>query len=583
MPLYTGENKQPPRDYTPNPNDIVSRNLAADARGDRIMGSAAAAWGAKRVADQWVRTSPTYDPSRGISQIFDKPIADLKDAVTAYRKGTAAQNNNFTPNPYRGMAPNNYPQIAPPASSKALIPATQRIVNDPYGARSNVNFSTKNRLKSTWKGVAGSLTNKLLALYVPYKFYQAHKTDALRDRYLNKEMTLQEVNNMRYERGITGRSKTAGTVDTFKGVSGRPGVQGVPSIKNSTSTAPKIKTAAEDDPTYTPAGMGALALSGIAGGHLGAALHNHEKVLKRRNALFEHRDAKRKLRSLDREMKAKRYHLFDAIEDPSTNIEDIMRKHNQDFSSYVDKKMDLMAQASHGGRESFLYRQSGRDALKNRNKHLKRGAGLLAGTAALGTYAYHDWKNKQQEKTAAQGEDLAVVTVNDRDLAAKGAVGAGIVSASSLLGAADQEYDLRMAKKKRRGTVLHARRVNRDLRANKREQSDLWGFLSELREENLRKRLNLDVHRPDFEEAYDALEQERERISAFDKAKRRELSDKESVLSSLKYKLNTERKNLRETLREAPKLRNKALTAAGIGGAAALGLGAYALHNDTQD
>lgn len=583
MPLYTGENKQPPRDYTPNPNDIVSRNLAADARGDRIMGSAAAAWGAKRVADQWVRTSPTYDPSRGVSQIFDKPIADLKDAVTAYRKGTAAQNNNFTPNPYRGMAPNNYPQIAPPAASKAVIPATQRIVNDPHGMRSNANFSTKNRLKSTWKGVAGSLTNKLLALYVPYKFYQAHKTDELRNRYLNKEMTLQEVNNMRYERGITGRSKTAGTVDTFKGVSGRPGVQGVPSIKNSTSSAPKIKTAAENDPTHTPAGVGALALSGMAGGHLGAALHNHEKVLKRRNALFEHRDAKRKLRSLDREMKAKRYHLFDAIDDPRTNIEDIMRKHNQDFSSYVDKKMDLMAQASHGGRESFLYRQSGRDALKNRNKHLKRGAGLLAGTAALGTYAYHDWKNKQQEKTAAQGEDLAVVTLNDRDLAAKGAVGAGIVSAGSLLGAADQEYDLRMAKKKRRGTVLHAKRVNRDLRATKRESSALWGFIDELRTENFNKRLNLDADRPDFEEAYDALDQERERISAFEKAKRRELNNKESVLSSLKYKLNTERKTLRETLREAPKLRNKALTAAGIGGAAALGLGAYALRNDTQD
>lgn len=426
MPLYTGENKQPPRDYTPNPNDIVSRNLAADARGDRIMGSAAAAWGAKRVADQWVRTSPTYDPSRGVSQIFDKPIADLKDAVTAYRKGTAAQNNNFTPNPYRGMAPNNYPQIAPPAASKAVIPATQRIVNDPHGMRSNANFSTKNRLKSTWKGVAGSLTNKLLALYVPYKFYKAHKTDELRNRYLNKEMTLQEVNNMRYERGITGRSKTAGTVDTFKGVSGRPGVQGVPSIKNPTSSAPKIKT-------------------------------------------------------------------------------------------------------------------------------------------------------------AAQGEDLAVVTLNDRDLAAKGAVGAGIVSAGSLLGAADQEYDLRMAKKKRRGTVLHARRVNRDLRANKRESDALWGFIDELRTENLNKRLNLDVHRPDFEEAYDALDQERERISAFEKAKRRELNNKESVLSSLKYKLNTERKNLRETLREAPKLRNKALTAAGIGGAAALGLGAYALRNDTQD
>lgn len=583
MPLYTGDNKQPPRDYTPNPNDIVSRNLAADARGDRIMGSAAAAWGAKRVADQWVRTSPTYDPSRGISQIFDKPIADLKDAVTAYRKSTTAHNTNFTPNPYRGMAPNNYPQIAPPAASKAIIPATQRIVNDPYGVRSNANFSTKNRLKSTWKGAAGSLTNKLLALYVPYKFYQAHKTDALRDRYLNKEMTLQEVNNMRYERGITGRAKTAGTVDTFKGVSGRPGVQGVPSIKNSNSAAPKIKTAAEDSPANTPAGMGALALSGMAGGHLGAALHNHEKVLKRRNALFERRDLERQIRALNRDYDATRAHYFDAIMDPNANVEGLFRKQMDNSRAHSEALLDLRFKAARPRLGSTLYRQVGRDALKNRNKYLKRGAGLLAGTAALGAYAYNDWNNKQQEKTAAQGEDLAVLTLNDRDLAAKGAVGAGIVSASSLLGAADQEYDLRMAKKKRRGTVLHARRVNRDLRANKRESSALWGFLEELRSDNLNKRLNLDVHRPDFEEAYDALDQERERISAFEKAKRRELNNKESVLSSLKYKLNTERKTLRETLREAPKLRNKALTAAGIGGAAALGLGAYALRNDTQD
>lgn len=587
MPLYTGEIKQPPRDYTPHPNDIVSRNLASDAREDRIMGSAAAAWGAKRVADQWVRTSPTYDPSRGLSQIFDKPIADIKDAITAHRNGTAARNVNFNPDPYRGMAPNNYPQIAPPSSSKAIVPATQRIANDPYGVRSNANFSTKNRLKSTWKGVAGSTLNKLLALYVPYKFYQAHKTDALRDRYLNKEMTLQEVNNMRYERGITGRAKTAGTVDTFKGVSGRPGVQGVPSIKNSTSAAPKTKTAAEDlpadTPADTPAGKGALALAAAAGGHFGAALYNHEKVLKRRNALLEKRDLERKLRTLESEIDAKRSQFLDSIRDPRANVSDLNYKFLQDVASYGDKKRDLLEQGKRARYENASSRQPGRDALKNRNKYLKRGAGLLAGTAALGTYAYTDWKNKQQEKTAAQGEDLAVLTVNDRDLAAKGAVAAGTASSIALLRAANSEHDFRMAKKNRRGAVLHAKRVNRDIRANDFERDVFGKFISELETENFEKRMNLDANRPDFEAAYDALDQERSRISKFEDAKLREFRDKDSALKSLKYKLNTERKMLRDTMREAPKVRNKALAAAGIGGAAALGLGAYALHNDTQD
>jgi hypothetical protein len=585
MPLYTGENKQPPRDYTPHPNDIVSRNLASDAREDRIMGSAAAAWGTKRVADQWVRTSPTYDPSRGISQIFDKPIADIKDAITAHRNSTAARNVNFNPDPYRGMAPNNYPQIAPSASSKAIVPATQRIANDPYGVRSNANFTTKNRLKSTWKGVAGSTLNKLLALYVPYKFYQAHKTDALRDRYLNKEMTLQEVNNMRYERGITGRAKTAGTVDTFKGVSGRPGVQGVPSIKNSTSAAPKTKTAAEDLPSDTPAGKGALALSAAAGGHFGAALYNHEKVLKRRNALLERRDVERKIRERIRQFDIedalwmKRVVEAPTLADALRNTEGL----NRARSTYTDDMMDLRFKAARPRLESSLYRLSGRDALKNRNKYLKRGAGLLAGTAALGTYAYHDWMNKQQEKTAAQGDDLAVITLNDHDIAAKGAVAAGSASGIALLRAANSEHDFRMAKKNRRGAVLHAKRVNRDIKANAHERSVLEKFTDELREENLEKRLKLNVFDPDEKAAYDALMQERDRISDFENAKLREFRDKNSALTSLKYKLKTERKMLRDTMREAPKMRNKALTAAGIGGAAALGLGAYALHNDTQD
>lgn len=673
MPLYTGENNQPPRDYKPNPNDVISRNLAADAREDRILAGAGAAWGAKRVADQWVRTSPTYDPSRGLSQIFDKPVSDIKDTVTAFRNRANQPNVNFNPDPYRGMAPGNHPQLGAPATSKALIPATQRISTDYSSRVADPRFSTKNRLKSTWKGVAGSGVNKLLALAVPYKLYQAYKTDELRRRYLNKEMSLQEVNRMRYDRGIVGATKTAGTVDTFKGAHNMPRVAGVPSASNSTPAAPKMKTAADDNIATTPSGMASIAMGAVTGSQFGKAVANHGHVLERRDAIMKSRDLQRKLRNLAKEHAENQVRWADHIvKSRPGEMDGLLSNHIDELKDYANRKGDLLIEQYRSDSARKWQRKSGRNALIRRNKYLKRGAGLLAGTAAMGAYAVHDWNKNHQEKTAADHapaevtplsmagtaagiiggvqltgaasahiadrflsntplrdtiltdairkqrgkflrngamftagavglgayehwkdkqtktaaheDDVATITVNKRDAAAKGALGLASVSTGALLSAANSQHDLMISRNLRRSTALHSKRVGRDYRANKKEWDALQSKIQDKRQKLFDRRLELDLFTPEGKEEHEALRRIGEKLDNIESKAHKAYRAKDSDLFHLKTKLKYERKLNRELFREATKNRKNALIGAGGSGLAALGLGAYAMHNhDTQE
>ena len=673
MPLYTGENNQPPRDYKPNPNDVISRNLAADAREDRILAGAGAAWGAKRVADQWVRTSPTYDPSRGLSQIFDKPVSDIKDTVTAFRNRTNQPNVNFNPDPYRGMAPGNHPQLGAPATSKALIPATQRISTDYSSRVADPRFSTKNRLKSTWKGVAGSGVNKLLALAVPYKLYQAHKTDELRRRYLNKEMSLQEVNRMRYDRGIVGATKTAGTVDTFKGAHNMPRVAGVPSASNSTPAAPKMKTASDDNIVTTPLGMASIAMGAATGSQFGKAVANHKRVLKRRDAIMESRDLHNKIRDAEKAYSAKQALWYDQIANARPGeIDGIMANHLREIGKHSENVAGMQVKKMMPDLERKHLRTSGHNALIRRNKYLKRGAGLLAGTAALGAYSVHDFKKKHQEKTAADNapaevtplsmastaagviggtqlagaglmhvadkairstpykdtfldniarkqrdkflrngalftagalglgaynrwrdnqtktaaheDDVATFTLNKRDAAAKGAVGLASASAGALFAAADSQHDLMTTRNLRKSSVHHAKRVGRDYRANQKEWDAIQSKIQDKRQKLFDLKMETDMFTPEGKAEYERLRGLGEKLDNIESKAHKAYLSKDSDLFQLKSKLKYERKLNREILREATKTRKNALIGAGVSGAAALGLGAYALHNhDTQE
>ena len=673
MPLYTGENNQPPRDYKPNPNDVISRNLAADAREDRILAGAGAAWGAKRVADQWVRTSPTYDPSRGLSQIFDKPVSDIKDTVTAFRNRANQPNVNFNPDPYRGMAPGNHPQLGAPATSKALIPATQRISTDYSSRVADPRFSTKNRLKSTWKGVAGSGVNKLLAFAVPYKLYQAYKTDELRRRYLNKEMSLQEVNRMRYDRGIVGATKTAGTVDTFKGAHNMPRVAGVPSASSSTPAAPKLKTASDDNIATTPSGIATLGLGALAGAHFGAAAANYKTLKDRKLAVYGAKGPhKALLRNTQYESNLNAFYKdWLKTADPK-DIDSILKKHQRDWDDLLAAKSRLTSEKELADVQRNALRRRGQAAKHLAPKYLKRGAGLLAGTAALGAYSVHDFKKKQQEKTAsdnlpaevtplsmastaagviggtqlagaglmhvadkamqntpfkdtfvadfarnqrgkflrngamftagalglgaynrwrdsqtktaAHDDDVATFTLNKRDAAAKGAVGLASASAGALFAAADSQHDLMTTRNLRRGSVLHAKRVGRDYRANQKEWDAIQSKIQDKRQKLFDLKMETDIFTPEGKAEYERLSGLGQKLDNIESKAHKAFLSKDSDLFQLKTKLKYERKLNREILREATKTRKNALIGAGVSGAAALGLGAYALHNhDTQE
>ena len=658
MPLYTGEIKQPPRDYTPHPNDVISRSLANDAREDRIMAGAGAAWGATRVADQWVRTSPTYDPSRGISQIFDKPVADLKDTVTAFRKGTPT--TGFNPDPYRGMAPGNHPQLSAPSNSKALMPATQRIATDFSRRVADPRFTTKNRLKATWKGVSGNTLNKLLALAVPYKLYQAHKTDELRKRYLAKDMTLQEVNKMRYDRGIVGATKTAGTVDTFRGAHNMPRVAGVPSASGSTPAAPKMKTAAEDHIATTPSGLAAIGLGGLAGAHFGAAAANYEALNNRKLAVYgANGPHKALLRNKQYEANLNAYYNdWLQTADPK-DIESIRKKQRRDSVYLSAERSRLTKEKEIADKQRNMLRRRGQAAKSLGPKYLKRGAGLLAGTAAMGAYAVHDWNKNHPEKTAsdnmpsevtplsmastagamnvvhkamqntpmensivadivrkqrgkllrngalftagavglgaynrwkenqvktaAHEDDVAVLTLNKRDAAAKGALGLGMVGTGALYAAADATHDLMTTKNRRRGSIMQAKHVARDYKANKQEWDAIQNKINDKRNKLFDLKMETDMFTPEGKAEYDRLRGLGEKLDNIESDAHKAYLKKDSDLFHLKTKLKYERKLDRVLIREAMKTRKNALIGAGVSGAAALGLGAYALHNDTQD
>ena len=130
---------------------------------------------------------------------------------------------------------------------------------------------------------------------------------------------------------------------------------------------------------------------------------------------------------------------------------------------------------------------------------------------------------------------------------------------------------------------MQEKHVARDYKANKQEWEALQNKINDKRNKLFDLKMETDMFTPEGKAEYDRLRGLGEKLDDIESKAHKSYLKKDSDLFALRTKLKYERKLDRSLIREATKKRKEALIGAGVSGAAALGLGAYALHNDTQD